>query len=74
MEHLIKLDIEKHSENGETYYVATSPDIQGLVAEGATVSESIIVAKDIAEIILKEGMLRTILKQAMISPEEFLKA
>ncbi|MFI3158216.1 MAG: hypothetical protein QX199_18895 [Methylococcaceae bacterium] len=41
MEHLIKLDIEKHSENGETYYVATSQDIQGLVAEGATVSESI---------------------------------
>jgi predicted RNase H-like HicB family nuclease len=47
-----KLDIEKHSENGETYYVATSLDIQGLVAEGATVSESIAIAKDIAEIIL----------------------
>ena len=54
MEHLIKLDIEKHSENGETYYVATSPDIQGLVAEGVTVSESIAIAKDIAEIILAD--------------------
>ena len=54
MEHLIKLDIEKQSENGETYYVATSQDIQGLVAEGATVSESIAIAKDIAEIILAD--------------------
>lgn len=59
MEHIIKLTIEQHSENGESYYLATSPDIQGLVAEGQTLAETIEIAQDLAKLILqdsREGM------------------
>lgn len=54
MEHIIKLTIEQHSENGESYYLATSPDIQGLVAEGQTLAETIEIAQDLAKLILQD--------------------
>lgn len=59
MEHIIKLNIEQHIENDESYYLATSPDIQGLVAEGRTLAETIEIAQDLAKLILqdkREGM------------------
>ena len=45
MEKLITIHIEKLPEG---YYLATSDDIQGLVAQGRTVSETIEIARDVA--------------------------
>ncbi len=41
----LKLHIESLDEDG---YVATSPDLPGLVAQGRTVSETIEIAHDVA--------------------------
>lgn len=53
MRTMIKLQIEKLEENGEEYYLATSDDIQGLVAEGKTIEEVIEIASDLARIMLE---------------------
>ena len=45
MEKDIKLHVEKLPEG---QYLATSPDIQGLVAQGRTVAETIEIAQDVA--------------------------
>lgn len=46
MESIIKIHIEKLPEG---LYLATSEDIQGLVAQGRTVNETIEIARDIAK-------------------------
>ena len=76
MENLINLHIEVLDEGG---YVATSDDVQGLVAQGRTVQETIEIAKDVARRLLeaqaeRQGVmiLRAILRQAGITPEQFL--
>lgn len=52
----IKLKIEKFKENNEDYFVATSDDLEGLVAEGKSIKDAIEIAKDVARILLeKEG-------------------
>jgi predicted RNase H-like HicB family nuclease len=45
MERMINLQIEKLPEG---VYLATSDDVQGLVAQGRTVSETIEIARDVA--------------------------
>ena len=45
MERIINLHIEKLPEG---YYLATSDDIQGLVAQGRTVTETMEIARDVA--------------------------
>ncbi|OQY44453.1 MAG: DUF1902 domain-containing protein [Candidatus Parabeggiatoa sp. nov. 2] len=45
MEQLIKLHIEKLPEG---VYLATSDDIQGLIAQGRTVVETLEIARDVA--------------------------
>lgn len=45
MELIINLHIEKLPEG---YYLATSDDIQGLVAQGRTVTETMEIARDVA--------------------------
>jgi len=50
MERIINLHIEKLPEG---VYLATSEDIQGLVAQGRTVSETIEIARDIAKKIIE---------------------
>lgn len=45
MEHMIQLHIEKLSEG---MYLATSDDVQGLVAQGRTIQETIEIARDVA--------------------------
>ena len=45
MERIIQIHIEKLSEG---VYLATSDDIQGLVAQGRTVSETLDIARDVA--------------------------
>ncbi len=45
MEHMIQLRIEKLPEGG---YLATSDEVQGLVAQGRTIQETIEIARDVA--------------------------
>ncbi|MBE9198909.1 MULTISPECIES: type II toxin-antitoxin system HicB family antitoxin [Nodularia] len=52
MKKLIRLNIEKFSEEGQDYFVATSDDIQGLVAEGKTLQEALEIAEDVAKVLL----------------------
>jgi len=49
-EALIRLDIASLSDGG---YLATSPDVPGLVAEGRTLSETAEIAQDVARKILE---------------------
>jgi len=50
MENIINIHIEKLPEG---VYLATSEDIQGLVAKGRTVTETIEIARDIAKKLLE---------------------
>lgn len=52
MKTLIELKIEQFEENGQEYFVATSNELQGLVAQGDTVEETIGIAEDVARILL----------------------
>ena len=57
MERYINLHIEKLPEG---YYLATSENIQGLVAQGRTITETLEIARDIAKKLIeaqKEEML-----------------
>lgn len=46
MEHMIQLHIEKLPEG---VYLATSDEVQGLVARGRTIQETIEIARDVAK-------------------------
>ena len=46
MEHMIQLHIEKLPEG---VYLATSDDVQGLVAQGRTIQETIEIVRDVAK-------------------------
>jgi len=50
MEHMIKLHIEKLPEG---VYLATSNDVQGLIAQGRTIQETIEIARDVAKKLLE---------------------
>jgi len=50
MESLIRLEIEALAEGG---YVATSPDVPGLVAQGRTLEETTEIARDVARKIVE---------------------
>ncbi len=52
MKKLINLIVEKREENGETYFLATSDDVQGLVVEWETLEGTIELAHDIAKDLL----------------------
>ena len=45
MEHMIQLHIEKLPEG---LYLATSDEVQGLIAQGRTIQETIEIARDVA--------------------------
>jgi predicted RNase H-like HicB family nuclease len=51
MEHVIHLHIE-HLPEG--LYLATSEDVQGLIAQGRTLNETIEIARDVARKLLEE--------------------
>ena len=53
MKTLIQLKIEKFVEQEEEYFVATSNDLEGLVAEGKTIEEVIEIAQDVAKRLLE---------------------
>jgi len=50
MEHVIQLHIERLPEG---VYLATSDEIQGLVAQGRTIQETIEIARDVAKKLLE---------------------
>lgn len=50
MERIVNLNIEKLPEG---YYLATSDSIQGLVAQGRTISETVEIAKNLANKLLE---------------------
>ena len=50
MERIINLHVEKLPEG---LYLATSDDVQGLVAQGRTVSETMEIARDVARRLLE---------------------
>jgi predicted RNase H-like HicB family nuclease len=52
MEKIINLHIEHLSEG---VYLATSEDVQGLVAQGRTLHETIEIARDVARKLLEEA-------------------
>lgn len=51
MECIVNLHIEKLPEG---FYLATSDTIQGLIAQGRTIAETIEIAKDVAKKLLEE--------------------
>lgn len=57
MEKIINLHIEKLPEG---YYLATTEDIQGLVVQGKTITETLEIARDVAQKLL-ESQTDTIL-------------
>ena len=58
MEQIINLHIEKLPEG---YYLATSEDIQGLVVQGKTITETLAIARDVAQKLM-ESQTETRLK------------
>ncbi len=46
MEHIVQLHIEKLPEG---FYLATSNEVQGLVAQGRTIQETVEIARDVAK-------------------------
>lgn len=50
MERIINIHIEKLPEG---YYLATSDEVQGLIAQGRTVTETIEIARDVAKKLLE---------------------
>jgi len=50
MERIVNLHIEKLPEG---FYLATSEDVPGLVAQGRTISETVEIAKDVAKKIIE---------------------
>mgnify|MGYP002353904849 CR=1 FL=1 len=54
MKTFVDLKIEKFEEDGEVYFVATSDDVQWLVAQWDTLEETIEIAYDIAKDLLHE--------------------
>jgi predicted RNase H-like HicB family nuclease len=56
MEKVVNLHIEKLPEG---FYLATSENLQGLVAQGRTISETIEIARDVAKKLLeaREGQI-----------------
>ncbi len=59
MESIINLHIEKLPEG---VYLATSDSVQGLVAQGRTVSETLEIARDVAKKLIEAQQERTALQ------------
>lgn len=60
MERVVNLHIERLPEG---FYLATSENIQGLIAQGRTISETIEIAKDVAKKLI----------EADVDVDEFLR-
>lgn len=56
VEYLVSLKIEKLEEG---VYLATSDDLQGLGAQGRTISDIVEIAQDVARNLIESRLLRT---------------
>ena len=70
MEHMIQLHNEKLPEG---FYLATSDDVQGLIAQGRTLQETIEIARDVAKKLIEsqtnvDGNLLTPLRNSFDYP------
>jgi predicted RNase H-like HicB family nuclease len=68
MEGIIKLRIEKLPEG---VYLATSNDVQGLVAQGRTIQETLEIARDVARKLIEARAEREGVSALMPTPDEF---
>lgn len=72
MKAIVKLKIERFEEQGQEYFVATSDDIQGLVAEGNTVEEAVAIAEDLAhDLIELDRKQENVTKKFQTIPQRF---
>lgn len=55
MQYSINLKIEKFNENGQDYFVATSREVPGLVAEADTIEEVLEIAADLVPMLIEAG-------------------
>jgi predicted RNase H-like HicB family nuclease len=55
MEHIVRLQIERLPEG---VYLATSDEVQGLVAQGRTIGETLEIARDVARKLIEARMER----------------
>ena len=60
MEHIVNLHMEKLPEG---VYLATSDDVQGLVAQGRTIQETLEIARDLAKKLIKAQHGQPVLPQ-----------
>ena len=63
MEKIINIHIEKLPEG---FFLATSDDIQGLVAQGRTIAETIEIARDVAKKLIESGDDNIMLKSGSL--------
>lgn len=68
MEKKINIHIEKLPEG---YYLATSDNIQGLVAQGRTITETIEIARDVAKKLLEAQSMEKIKEQLSSFKDSF---
>ncbi|MEM7354697.1 MAG: DUF1902 domain-containing protein [Acidobacteriota bacterium] len=68
MERMIGIHIEKLPEG---VYLATSEEIQGLVAQGRTITETLEIARDVARKLLEAQAERKALEEAPSIGESF---
>ena len=68
MEKKINIHIEKLPEG---YYLATSDNIQGLVAQGRTITETIEIARDVAKKLLEAQSMEEIKEQLSSFKDSF---
>jgi predicted RNase H-like HicB family nuclease len=66
METIITIHIEKLPEG---VYLATSDTLQGLVAQGRTISETLEIARDVAKMLLEAGQEPE--KDSLLAQESF---
>ncbi len=66
METIITIHIEKLPEG---FYLATSDTLQGLVAQGRTISETLEIARDVAKMLLEAGQKPE--KDSLLAQESF---
>ena len=71
MKAIVKLKIERFEEQQQEYFVATSDEIQGLVAEGKTVEEAVAIASDLARILLELDRNSKSKETLSAMPEQF---
>lgn len=71
MKAIVKLKIERFEEQQQEYFVATSDEIQGLVAEGKTVEEAVAIASDLARILLELDRNSKSIETLSAMPKQF---